>query len=267
MKPTFPLPSGSYFGGKGAAGVVHHIVNQIPKHEVFVSGFLGRCAVMKWKKPAAVNIGIDLDGSIIEQWQEAAEAAQVGLSLIEGDFLNWNTGPLYPPQTFIYLDPPYLLETRTSKTRYRYDLTYNEHLVLLNYIQQLPCMIAISCYDNEVYQAILKGWRKIQFQGQTRSGQSRTETLYMNYPQPTPAGLHDPRFLGANFRAREKGKRRIETIQRKIERLEPTEAARLSDWLRGLVASQENAGLATIANSSEARSTLDQLATTGEERR
>lgn len=249
MTPTFPLPNGTYFGGKGAAGVVHHIINQIPRHEVFVSGFLGRCAVMRWKKRARWNIGFDLDATVIAQWREVADDL---LELHNNDFLSLPTtlNIFQRPDTFLYLDPPYLPDTRTSNTRYQYEMTADQHRDLIAKVLPLPCMIAISCYDNELYRSALSGWRKIQFPSQTRGG-LMTETLYMNYPEPDPMELHDRRFLGSNFRDREKGKRRIETIKRKIERLHPTEAARLSDWLRNLVASQETTMAAAMASSAE----------------
>lgn len=34
----------TYFGGKGGSGVYQAIINQIPPHNSFVSGFLGHCA-------------------------------------------------------------------------------------------------------------------------------------------------------------------------------------------------------------------------------
>jgi len=234
MKPTFDIGTGTYFGGKGAAGVVHTIINQIPKHDVFVSGFLGRCAIMRWKRPASYNVGIDLDPAVIAEWREAGLK---NIHLVNDSFLDWVVPLNAGEKGFCYLDPPYLLETRTSSNRYQFELTHEQHLQLLDKACRIPYMVAISCYDSALYSRKLKGWRKIQFQSQTRGG-TRTETLYMNYPEPSPNQLHDPRFLGANFRDRERGKRRINTIKGKIERLEPLEMARLSEWLKHLVASQ-----------------------------
>lgn len=236
MKPTFPI-TGSYFGGKGAAGVVHRIINQIPYHQTFVSGFLGKCAIMKWKRPAARMIGFDLDAAVIAEWREAAG---VEIKLFRADFIAFWPEELLYQDTFLYLDPPYLLSTRTSGPQYKHELTEADHRVLLTKAKKLPCMVAISCYDSDLYRQELAGWRKIQFPSQTRKG-TRLETLYMNYPEPTPNQLHDPRFLGSGFRAREKGKRRIETVKNKITRLTLEEKARLLEWLDNLVTSQKTA--------------------------
>lgn len=260
MTPTFPLPPGTYFGGKNAGGVVHQIINQIPRHEYFVSGFLGRCAVMRYKKPADYNVGIDMDAAVIAEWREAVQQSEYYITLLHGSFFDWFAGPQYLKGTFLYLDPPYLPSTRAMGTKYTHDLGTNEHIELLRKIKDLPCMIAVSCYDSLLYKEWLKGWRKIHFQSMTRGG-LRTETLYMNYPEPEPHELHDTRFLGGNFRVREKGKRRIETIKGKIERLTPQEKARLSDWLRAQVATPESARVDTAGVSEEsAMLNMDPLA-------
>lgn len=241
MKPEIILPNPTYFGGKGAAGVVHRIINEIPQHDVFVSGFLGHCAVLRFKKPAARQIGVEVDPAVIDTWARAWYAgwlASQQVAITPGNFLDLDLSELLLPSTFLYLDPPYLHETRSSRHRYRFELSAQEHRRLLDKVAGLPCMVAVSCYDSDLYRAALDGWRKIQFQAQSRGG-LRTETLYMNYPAPDQ--LHDPRFVGDNFRQREKSKRRIETIFRKIKNLTPDENAALLDRLSGLVASQKTA--------------------------
>lgn len=47
---------------------MQRIINQIPPHDVFVSGFLGGCAVMRRLRPAGRRVGIDLDREIVEMW-------------------------------------------------------------------------------------------------------------------------------------------------------------------------------------------------------
>ena len=64
-------------GGKDGAGVAQRLINQIPPHDVFVSAFLGDCAVMRRLKPASLSIGIDLDRENIDRW--AANAAACGV--------------------------------------------------------------------------------------------------------------------------------------------------------------------------------------------
>lgn len=50
----------TYPGGKGAPGVAHSIINLMPPHRIYVEPFLGSGAVLRQKRPAELNIGIDL---------------------------------------------------------------------------------------------------------------------------------------------------------------------------------------------------------------
>lgn len=56
------LPGQTYPGGK--ARLHQWLINRIPPHSVFVSTHLGNCAVMRYKRPAKLNIGIDLDPAV-----------------------------------------------------------------------------------------------------------------------------------------------------------------------------------------------------------
>lgn len=65
----------TYPGGK--ARLYQWLINQIPPHSTFISTHLGNCAVMRFKRPAKLNIGIDLDPAVIEMWQARACTAGV----------------------------------------------------------------------------------------------------------------------------------------------------------------------------------------------
>ena len=72
----------------------------------------------------------------------------------------------------------------------------------------------ISGYWSALYADALKDWNSTHFQAMTRGGRTATEWLWYNYPEPV--ALHDYRFLGENFRERERIKRKK---QRWTERL------------------------------------------------
>jgi len=119
----------------------------------------------------------------------------------------------------------------------------------------------ISCYDHPLYQRMLVGWRKVQWQAVTRGGTMRTETIYMNYPEVPPHQLHDIRFLGEDRRTREVTKKRIATIHRKIDRLSNSERGLLFDELRKKHPIHFTMGNATINNGSPDKYRLPPLLT------
>lgn len=72
--PLFPatLQIMGYPGGKAGAGVYQTLINLMPPHSMYVEPFLGGGAVMRHKRPAAVNVGLDLDEAVIESWSTVA---------------------------------------------------------------------------------------------------------------------------------------------------------------------------------------------------
>ena len=60
----------TYPGGKNAPGVYQTIINLMPPHAVYIEPFLGSGAVMRMKRPALQNIGIDADPQAIARWQD-----------------------------------------------------------------------------------------------------------------------------------------------------------------------------------------------------
>jgi len=106
----------------------------------------------------------------------------------------------------VYCDPPYLLSTRGNRRIYRYELSDRQHRRLLKIINRMPCMVMISGYWSEMYATALKDWNSISFEAMTRGGRKATEWLWFNFPEPI--ALHDYRFLGKDFRERERIKRK-----------------------------------------------------------
>ena len=52
-----------YPGGKG--GVFQRLINLMPSHEVYIETHLGGGAIMRNKRPALRNIGIEIDPKVI----------------------------------------------------------------------------------------------------------------------------------------------------------------------------------------------------------
>src|SRR5579883_1311551 len=64
-----------YPGGKNGAGVYQQIINRMPPHSVYIEPFLGGGAIMRLKRPAALNIGIDRDPRVIAHFCSSSDAS------------------------------------------------------------------------------------------------------------------------------------------------------------------------------------------------
>lgn len=87
--------------------------------------------------------------------------------------------------TLIYLDPPYLPETRTSgRATYKHEMNDQDHHDMLDQLICSDSMIVLSGYESTLYTDALNGWtaaRKFsKAQKCTGGSQSRVEVLWMN---------------------------------------------------------------------------------------
>ena len=211
----------SYPGGKAGAGVFQKIINQIPPHRIYIEPFLGSGAVMRNKKPAAASIGIDIDAAVVEDWNN--KYSQSGCIAIKGDAISFLKSYEWHGDEFVYCDPPYLFETRScQRPIYTHEFgNKDDHIQLLDVLNKLPCSVALSGYPSSLYKLMAPGWRTITYQTVNRAGKAVKEWLWMNYAEPME--LHDYRYLGNNFRERERLKRiktRWVARLRRMEKLE-----------------------------------------------
>jgi DNA adenine methylase len=246
-------------GGKDGAGVVQRLINEIPPHDVFVSAFLGDCALLRKIRPAGLSIGIDLDADNVRRWvRSAGDAGSSGdgsgvgscRQLFCCDAVEWlrfqfgwyrvarssgdgsgDATMLPAGETwFVYADPPYLMDTRKSKRqRYAHEMSDADHVRLLETLVWLPCLCMVSHYPCDLYDRALAGWRSFTFRSVTRGGGLATEKVWCNYP--LPERLHDSRFLGRNKREREKIHRRVRRALGKVQRLPALERQAVLDAL------------------------------------
>lgn len=89
------------------------------------------------------------------------------------------------PSVLIYLDPPYLTETRTAKSVYDHEMTDLQHSMLLDQVLDSDAIIMISGYHSRMYDNALKHWTLHEFKmknhsGQGKTKQDRTECLWIN---------------------------------------------------------------------------------------
>lgn len=90
---------------------------------------------------------------------------------------------------FMYLDPPYMFDTRKSNMKqYSHEMTDVDHIELLELIKESKAMIMISGYDNDLYNEYLQGWQREEFESNDNTGRRTIEIVWMNY-MPTQGQL------------------------------------------------------------------------------
>jgi hypothetical protein len=269
----------SYPGGKNGAGVYQTIINRMPPHSVYLEPFLGGGAILRLKEPAALNIGIDLDSAVIAKISEWARArsrhvksGDAVLTVKNGDgglrrrptsktamydrqfrFLcedgiSFLKSYPFTGSELVYCDPPYMMETRT-RSLYRFEMTIQQHVELLDACCKLPCQVMISGYWTRLYSEVLRKWNSIQFEAMTRGGHTATEFLWFNFSPPIE--LHDYRYLGSNFRERERIKRKRLRWVNRLKRMPSLEKQCLLEAIASLAGSGDSAG--RIVESGEGR--------------
>ena len=94
------------------------------------------------------------------------------------------------PNVFMYIDPPYILGTRSGK-QYKHEMTDADHEELLETILQSRAKIMISGYESEMYNRYLNGWHKEYFMSCSDGGSPRKEVVWMNYKQDMQMSAYD----------------------------------------------------------------------------
>lgn len=229
----------AYPGGKNGSGIYQKLINLMPPHRMYIEPFLGSGAIMRLKRPATSSIGIDSDDDVVESFR----ATVPGLTLLNADALAWLANTDVCGATLLYLDPPYLMHTRSSQRAiYRHEFSDKQHSELLRIIKRLPCMVMISGYWSHLYADALRDWRTVTFQANTRGGRMATEWVWLNFPEPLE--LHDYRYLGDDYRERERIKRKQLRWRSRLKRMDGMERYALLNCIEDLrsLASSEMAG-------------------------
>ena len=81
--------------------------------------------------------------------------------------------------TFFYLDPPYVHQTRSSTTSYEVEMTNEQHEQFVGLINHSKGKFLISGYYHSIYDG-LKNFKRIDFESPNSCSDS-IETLWMNY--------------------------------------------------------------------------------------
>lgn len=81
------------------------------------------------------------------------------------------------PRTAFYVDPPYMLTTRTGQ-RYADEMTTPDHAALLEALKSVQGHVVLSGYDSELYNEALSDWQRIERKAATQ-GTPRREVIWV----------------------------------------------------------------------------------------
>lgn len=84
------------------------------------------------------------------------------------------------PDVCMYVDPPYVLSTRTGK-QYSHEMTDEDHVDLLDTLNRSQAKILLSGYDSPLYNERLHNWERLEFPALAEKGLPRTEVLWLNF--------------------------------------------------------------------------------------
>lgn len=92
------------------------------------------------------------------------------------------------PDTLHYVDPPYVHSTRHKrnaycKKGYRYELSDSDHVDLAGELDRLEGMVIVSGYRCELYDAIYRGWRRVDRTHYTHRSE-RIESIWLSPKVP-----------------------------------------------------------------------------------
>ncbi|MBW7452462.1 DNA adenine methylase [Paenibacillus sepulcri] len=83
------------------------------------------------------------------------------------------------PNVLIYADPPYVQSTRTT-TSYKHEMNEQDHVELLDTLDDHPGPVLLSGYAHPIYDDRLKHWHRETKQSKAEGGASREEVLWIN---------------------------------------------------------------------------------------
>jgi len=205
-----------YLGTKRSDGAYQAIIAHMPPHDTYIESHLGSGIVMQAKPPALRSIGLERDPETLAAFTPAysVELHNVDCVAFLRTFDFASAG-----RVLVYVDPPYVMASRTGPDRYRFDYTDDDHRELVALLRELPAMVLLSGYPSALYSELLPDWPSIQFQAMTRAG-PRTEMLWRNFELDA---VHWSTFAGDTFTRRQQIKRKAATWARRYRDLEPGE--------------------------------------------
>ncbi len=94
----------------------------------------------------------------------------------------------------LFIDPPYLPETRVRQKGYHHEMTVEDHRGLLDQLKTVKGKVMLCGYPSKLYDETLSGWRTAEREVALATGavdearHRRIEKLWMNFDDPKLVG-------------------------------------------------------------------------------
>lgn len=233
-----------FVGAKGQPNAIHTLANLIPPHSLYVEPFAGLGTVARQLRPAAQTILIDK----VDR-PELRTLAHVRAHTIfhQGDGIEFVEANVFGPNAFIYADPPYMLDVRhrPGAVYYLHEMSDADHERLLRALLATNARVLLSGYPSPLYLRMLRGWNIREFQAMTRGGTLARECLWFNYAPPVE--LHDWRYVGDDWHARTRLKKKIGRAMRDLLSMPPLERGAMFAALGAAMRSPHSPEMASAA--------------------
>lgn len=82
--------------------------------------------------------------------------------------------------TLFYVDPPYVMSTRTKRSVYVNELSDHDHEELSMVLHSLKGMIILSGYTSNLYEQLYSDWKKISKSTTAQNGKRRFECIWLS---------------------------------------------------------------------------------------
>lgn len=87
------------------------------------------------------------------------------------------------PETLHYVDPPYVLATRSDTSKgYAVELSDDDHAELLTFLRTLKGAVILSGYAHSIYDEALTDWHRVERKHLADGARERTEVLWLSRP-------------------------------------------------------------------------------------
>jgi DNA adenine methylase len=146
----------------------------------FQPGSDGRNSGWRWQKTN--NRG----KSVVSDWTNVdhlwAVAERLKMVQLEHDDALTVIQRYDTPDTLFYVDPPYVIDTRSSSnpTLYKHEMNDNDHVRLANLLNSIQGMAILSGYTHPMYDELYKGWCSTTKTSTTNAGGQSLEVLWLS---------------------------------------------------------------------------------------